>query len=58
MINRQDDNPEAINNRLEYFDNEVVEVLDYYKKDNRLITVDGEQSIEKVLEDLVRIMEG
>jgi adenylate kinase len=54
LLHRPDDNPEAINNRLAYFDKEVLEVLDYYKKGNRLITVNGEQSIEKVFEDILK----
>ncbi|MCX6723032.1 MAG: nucleoside monophosphate kinase [Candidatus Staskawiczbacteria bacterium] len=57
LLHRPDDNPEAINNRLAYFDNEVVEVLEYYKKDNRLITINGEQSIEKVFEDILKAVE-
>jgi len=54
LMARPDDNPAAIENRLAYFDNEVLEVLDYYKKDGRLITINGEQSIEKVFEDILK----
>jgi adenylate kinase len=53
LIGRQDDNPDAIKNRLDFFDSEVKEVLDYYKKDNRLITINGEQPIEKVFKDIL-----
>jgi adenylate kinase len=54
LLNRQDDKPEAINNRLDYFEEQVKEVIEYYKKDNRLITVNGEQSIENVFEDILK----
>jgi adenylate kinase len=54
LFNRTDDNPESINNRLDYYDKEVVRVLDYYKKDNRLMTVNGDQPIEKVFEDILK----
>ncbi|MCX6720577.1 MAG: nucleoside monophosphate kinase [Candidatus Staskawiczbacteria bacterium] len=54
LQHRADDNPDAINNRLAYFDKEVLEVLEYYKKDNRLITVNGEQTVEKVFEDILK----
>ena len=54
LFSRQDDNKEAIKNRLDYFDKEVVKVLDYYKKDNRLITINGEQSIEDVFKDILK----
>ncbi len=57
LSNRQDDKPEAINNRLDYFDTQVIEVLEYYKKDNRLITVNGEQSIEDVFKDIIKAVE-
>jgi adenylate kinase len=57
LMARPDDNPDAINNRLTYFDDEVLEVLDYYKKDNRLITINGEQPIEKVFEDILKAVE-
>jgi len=54
LFNRQDDNPGAIENRLNYYENDVVKVLDYYKKDNRLITVNGEQPIEDVFNDILK----
>jgi adenylate kinase len=54
LLHRSDDNPDAIKNRLDYFDNEVKEVLDYYEKDGRLITINGEQPIDKVFEDILK----
>jgi len=57
LFHRQDDNVDAIKNRLDYFDKEVVEVLDYYKNDNRLITVNGDQPIEKVFQDILKAVE-
>lgn len=57
LVNRPDDKPEAINNRLDYFDKDVAEVVDYYKKDGRLITVNGEQPIEDVFKDILKAVE-
>lgn len=54
LFNRPDDNPTSINNRLDYYETKVVEVLDYYKKDNRLITVNGDQPIENVFNDILK----
>ena len=54
LFHRPDDNMEAIKNRLDYFDKEVVEVLDYYKKGGQLITVNGDQPIEKVFKDILK----
>jgi len=54
LLHRQDDNPQTIQNRLDFFDKEVTEVLNYYKKDSRLITVNGEQPIEDVFNDILK----
>lgn len=54
LQHRQDDNPKAIKNRLDYFDTAVAEVLDYYRKDNRLITINGEQPIEDVFAGILK----
>lgn len=54
LLGRADDNPDAINSRLDFFDKEVAEVIEYYKKDNRLIIVNGEQPIEDVFNDILR----
>lgn len=53
---RADDIPEAINSRLDYFDKEVAKVIKYFKKKKRLSVVNGEQSIEKVFEDIIGIV--
>ncbi len=53
LFNRPDDNPQAINNRLDYYEQRVVEVIDYYKNKNKLIVINGEQPIEKVFQDIL-----
>lgn len=50
---RFDDNPEAIKNRLAYFKTDVEPILEYYSEKGRLITVNGEQSVEDVYKELV-----
>jgi adenylate kinase len=47
---RADDVPEEIERRLAWFETDVAPVLEYYERDRRYnyITVDGEQSIEKI----------
>lgn len=54
LVTRPDDTSEAINNRLDFYDKRVVEVIDYYGKQNRLIRINGEQSIEDVFQDILR----
>ncbi|PIR72256.1 MAG: hypothetical protein COU42_01940 [Candidatus Nealsonbacteria bacterium CG10_big_fil_rev_8_21_14_0_10_36_24] len=54
LITRPDDSSKAINNRLDFYDKRVTEVVDYYKKQNRLIEINGEQSIEDVFQDILK----
>ena len=57
LIVRADDNIEAINNRLDYYEKDVITVVEYYEKLGRLIKVNGEQSIEDVFEEILKILE-
>ncbi len=52
LITRSDDKPEAIRARLEYFKKDVQPAVEYYKKQGRLIKVDGDKSIEDVYHDV------
>jgi adenylate kinase len=54
LITRIDDSPEAINKRLDYFEDKVIPVIEFYEKNNRLIKINGEQPIEKVFEDILK----
>ncbi len=49
---RPDDKPEIIKNRLEYYKKDVEPVIDYYREKGILISIDGEQSIEGVYQDI------
>ena len=48
LYQRPDDTGEAVRRRLVIFFNEASQVLDYYKKQNKLRVVDGNQSIDQV----------
>ena len=54
LIVRVDDKPEAIKKRLEEFKKEVIPVLNYYKKQGKLIEINGEQSIEDVFKEILK----
>lgn len=54
LMVRHDDSKKAINKRLDEFKDEVIKVIDYYKKQKRLIRINGEQSIEKVCKDILK----
>jgi len=53
---REDDNSEEIKNRLDWFETEVVPVLQFYKEKGYLIEVNGEQSIEEVYKDIKKVL--
>lgn len=53
---RADDNKEDIMARLEWFDENVVPAIEYFKAkdDIRLVEIDGERSIEEVHDDIIQ----
>lgn len=53
---RSDDNPDNIKRRLAYYETRVAPIVDFYRKDakHNLLEINGEQSIEKVHEDIVK----
>lgn len=52
LYQREDDKPESIRKRLEVFMDETKPLLDYYKKESKLIEIDGTGSINSVSESL------
>lgn len=55
---RADDEPEDIDRRLDWFDRDVLPAVEYYRNNPRykFIEVDGEQSREKIHEDLIALL--
>ena len=54
LVGRPDDAPEAINNRLNFYDQEVIKVVRHYEAKKDLIKINGEQSIENVFKDILK----
>lgn len=54
LYQREDDRGEAVQKRLDIFFNETMRVADYYNAKNKLIEVNGNQSIEQVHQALVQ----
>lgn len=52
---RSDDNEETIRTRMKVYEEQTKPLLDYYS--DKLVTVDGEQSIDAVHEDLRQVVE-
>ena len=57
LIVRKDDNPETVKERLEVYERQTAPLIDYYKAQNKLIDVNGDQAIESVFEEIVKVLE-
>jgi len=53
IMQRIDDTKEVIMKRLKVFQNETIPVIKHYKKQGKLVEVDGCQTIEKVFQDIL-----
>jgi adenylate kinase len=54
---RNDDNPDAIMNRLNNFDEYTLPLLDKWKESNKLLSVNGERDVSKVTEEIFAVLE-
>lgn len=52
LRSRTDDHGRSIKNRMKFFGQSVVPVINYYKSKKRLLLVNGEQSVEEVEKDI------
>jgi len=52
LYTRDDDQIDAIKNRLSVYDNSMAPLIDFYKKEGNLIDVDSSQHPDKVFSDL------
>lgn len=53
LYQRSDDTGEAVQKRLDIFFRETIRLLDYYKKQNKLVKTNGNQHVEQVLAELL-----
>lgn len=56
VVLRDDDQPETVKKRLEVYHEQTQPLIDYYKKQNILKTVDGVQPMEEVFKAIVEIL--
>lgn len=57
LYQRDDDKEETVKSRLEVYKKQTAPLIEYYEKKGVLSNVDGSQSMDKVLEDIVRILD-
>lgn len=52
LVVRADDNPEAINKRLDMYEQETTPVLDFLRQNSQFFEINGNQTIEKVSSEI------
>ncbi len=58
LYQRDDDKPETVRRRLQVYQKQTQPLIDYYRTKGLLHELNGEQNIEKVQEDLVKVVQG
>lgn len=58
LIQRDDDKPATIRNRLDVYHRQTAPLIDYYRGKGTLRTVDGDQTPEKVFEAILVVLGG
>ncbi|MBB6451482.1 adenylate kinase [Geomicrobium halophilum] len=58
LIQREDDKPEKVKKRLEVNIEQTQPLVDFYSEKGYLRNIDGNQTIEQVQDDIVRLLEG
>ena len=56
LVLRDDDKPETVQKRLDVYHEQTQPLIDYYNKAGILKSVDGTQPMEKVFEDITKIL--
>jgi len=57
IVQRDDDHETAIKKRIEKFYNDTTEVIDYFEKQNKLIKVNADDTIENINQNIVKELE-
>ena len=57
LAQRSDDNPDAVENRLEAYEESTAPLIDYYKKSGRLVEIDGERPVAEVYGKLISVID-
>ncbi len=58
LYQRADDNEETVKARLDVYQKQTAPLIDFYEKRNKLVTVDGNRTIDAVYEDVKKVLSG
>lgn len=53
LYQRDDDNEETVTRRIEVYLKETTPLTEYYNRQDKLVTIDGDRKIDEVFEDIV-----
>ena len=56
LIQRVDDQPEAVKKRLDVYEKETAPVIEFYKNKNKLITIDHHHDINEIINKILDII--
>jgi len=56
LIIRKDDNPETVKERLSVYSKSTAPLVEYYEKQGKLIAINGDQSIDGVFAEIVKVL--
>ena len=56
LYQRNDDKFETVGNRLDVYEDQTAPLINYYRSQGLLLEVDGTQSMEKVLTDILMVL--
>ena len=58
LYQRDDDNEETVNKRLDVYAKQTAPLIDYYKKAGKLVEIDGNDTIDAVYENVKKVLSG
>jgi adenylate kinase len=56
LYQRKDDNPETVQKRLGVYNAQTAPLIDYYKEQGKLESVDGMKKIDEVFEEISKVL--
>lgn len=57
LIQRKDDKPEIVKDRLDVYHKETEPLINYYEKQNKLFTINGKADIDEITKEAIEIIE-
>ena len=56
LVTRKDDNSETVKERLDVYAKQTSPLIEYYEKQGKLLSVDGDKSITEVFDEIVKVL--